>query len=337
MSSAPAADEIWKDAHWLVQALDPNAGLVRLVEMDADAYRSASFLDDRLLQARPNAQLVPWAPIAAASPGGARDDVRWIFHIGHVGSTLVARLLGELDGVLALREPRCVYDLTFFPRDVRDAFVPTLRQLLSRTFSPRETAVVKATSFAAEIAAELIGAGRAMFLYMGARRFIQAMLAGDNSRQSLATLRDQRAQRMRDRVRALDDMATSDAHLAAAAWACEMTALEASAEQLSEEQVHWADFDRMLVDMQAAMLRAADFFGFEATADEVRELVSGPLMTSYSKAPEYRYGRELREELLAQAERDNRPDIDDALVMLDRAAKNAPLLQRALERSTLES
>ena len=46
------------------------------------------------------------------------SDARWIFHIGHVGSTLISRLLGELEGVLSVREPRSLRDLTFFPADV---------------------------------------------------------------------------------------------------------------------------------------------------------------------------------------------------------------------------
>ena len=50
MSSAPTPDEIARDARWLAQELDPAAGMVRLVAMDREAYRAASYLDDRLLQ-----------------------------------------------------------------------------------------------------------------------------------------------------------------------------------------------------------------------------------------------------------------------------------------------
>ena len=45
MSSAPTPQEIARDAHWLVQALDPAAGQARLIAMDANSYRAASFLD----------------------------------------------------------------------------------------------------------------------------------------------------------------------------------------------------------------------------------------------------------------------------------------------------
>ena len=95
MSSAPTAEEIARDATWLAQALDPAAGMVRLIAMDREAYRAASFLDDRMLQQPVDAQVVPWPGVESAMAGEQRTDARWIFHIGHVGSTLVSRLLGE--------------------------------------------------------------------------------------------------------------------------------------------------------------------------------------------------------------------------------------------------
>ena len=103
MSSALTPEEIAADAHWLAQALDPAAGIARLVAMDREAYRAASFLDDRLMQLPVDAQLLPWPDIEAATERDLRQDARWIFHIGHVGSTLVSRLLGEIRGVLAVR------------------------------------------------------------------------------------------------------------------------------------------------------------------------------------------------------------------------------------------
>src|SRR5438477_8653482 len=106
MSSAPSPQEIARDACWLAQALDPAAGMVRLVAMDREAYRAASFLDDRLLQQPVDAQIVPWSDVENAMSGALRQDARWIFHIGHVGSTLVSRLLGEIEGVIAIRAPR---------------------------------------------------------------------------------------------------------------------------------------------------------------------------------------------------------------------------------------
>ncbi|HEV8407226.1 MAG TPA: hypothetical protein VGQ34_04755, partial [Sphingomicrobium sp.] len=151
MSSAPTADEFARDATWLVQALDPSQGAARLVAMDRESYRAASFLDDRMLKDPVDAQIVSWTAIEQSVGDGMRSDARWIFHIGHVGSTLVSRLLGELDDVLAIREPRLLRDLALTPADVRERYVALAPRLMSRTFAKPEAACIKATSFASEI------------------------------------------------------------------------------------------------------------------------------------------------------------------------------------------
>ncbi|HET7281973.1 MAG TPA: hypothetical protein VFI67_06590, partial [Sphingomicrobium sp.] len=155
MSSAPGPDEIARDATWLAQALDPGAGMVRLVAMDRDSYRAASFLDDRLMQTPVDAQVVPWPDVETAVDGDLRTDARWIFHIGHVGSTLVSRLLGELHDVLAIREPRLLRDIALSPTEVRGRYVAAVPKLMSRTFAGQEIACIKATSFANELAPQL--------------------------------------------------------------------------------------------------------------------------------------------------------------------------------------
>ena len=337
MSSAPTADDIARDARWLAQALDAKAGLVRLVEMDREAYRSASFLDDRMLQHPVKAQVLPWPQVAAAVPAGARRDARWIFHIGHVGSTLIARLLGELDGVLAIREPRLLRDLALLPPAERGPFLPVVQTLLSRGFGQDEIALVKATSLVSEIAAALVPqAERALFLFASPERYVQTILAGENSRVELRMMAQYRADRMRGRVSGLEGTGQSDAHLAAAAWACEMTALEASGETMTDRQVLWADFDAMLADLKGWLARLTEFFGFRATVERLGGLASGPLMRRYSKALEHEYSPDLRRELLEEAARENRRDIDDALAMLADAAETSPLLKKALSRSDKE-
>ena len=334
MSSVPTGDEIARDARWLVQALDPAAQMVRLVEMSRESYRAASFLDDRMLQRAVTAHVVPWHSVANAVAIAPRRDARWIFHIGHVGSTLLARLLGEIPRVLSIREPRFLRDLTSVPEGERLATGLAAQALFSRTFDPNEFALVKATSFVSEIAPELVPPGeRALFMYATPRNYVAAILAGENSVKELRMLRSVRTQRSASRVSGLDRQERSDAHLAAAAWACEMTALEAAAEAMTDRKVTWADFDRILGDVQIDLGRFAAFFGFPASERQVDAIVSGPLMQRYSKALEYEYSGELRRELIAEADAHFRRDIDDSLVMLSAGAEKSPLLARALARA----
>ena len=332
MSSAPSASEIASDAGWLVQALDPATGIARLIAMTPDAYRAASFLDDRMLDGAVTTRALPFAEVAAAMPGDARRDARWLFHIGHVGSTLMARLLGELDDVLAVREPRILRDLAAMPGEQRSALVPAIQLLFSRTFAPNEMALVKATSFVSEISPELVPPGeRALFLTVDPRSYIATILAGPNSLIELRTLADSRAGRMAARVHGLTGM--SEAHLAAAAWACEMTALERAAEAMTDRRLLWANFDRLLDDMAAGLSEIAAFFGFDAPPGRLREIAAGPLMGRYSKALEYDYSPSLRARLIEQETRTRGGEIDDALAMLERSAQESPLLARALARS----
>jgi hypothetical protein len=332
MSSGPTPDELWRDATWLAQAIDPRAGLVRFVEMSPDDYRQESFLDDRILQRKQNAHLLNWTDVVKARPPGSRTDARWIFHIGHVGSTLVSRLLGELDGVLAVREPRALRDLAFFPPEVRSEFIPTVRALMARTFKEGEIACLKATSFASETAAELVGPGeRALFMYASPRNYIANILAGENSLKELRQLADFRSSRLIGRGIALPP-ARNDADRAAAAWATEMTTLETAAEAMPDRQVEWADFDAMLADMVRGLRSIAPAFGFAADKQRLEAIAQGPLMQRYSKAPEYAYSPSLRGELLEQEFRLQGRDIDCALAMLHAAAEKSPLLARALTR-----
>ena len=341
MSSAQpsplAPEEIARDATWLAQALDPNAGMVRLVAMDRDSYRAASFLDDRLMQQQVDAQIVPWPEVEAAVEGDLRTDARWIFHIGHVGSTLVSRLLGELDGVLGVREPRLLRDLALSPAEVRHGYMQSVPKLVSRTFGKSEIACVKATSFASEIAAALVPSGeRALFMYARPGNYIASILVGENSVKELHLLAEQRSQRLA--TRGIDfPPARNDAERAAAAWVCEMTALEAAAAAMTDRRVEWADFDSMLENMEAELTRAAAFFGFTAESGRLRDIAGGPLMQRYSKALEYEYSPGLRAELIADASRRHEHEIAGALAMLAAAAEKSELLAQALRRATPES
>jgi hypothetical protein len=336
MSSAPqsalAPEEIARDATWLAQALDPNQGMMRFVAMDRDSYRAASFLDDRLMQTPVNAEIVPWPQVETAMAGDLRCDARWIFHIGHVGSTLVSRLLGEIDGVLAIREPRLLRDLALSPLAVRAGYVAVVPKLMSRTFAANQRACVKATSFASEIAPQLVPAGEcALFLYARPRNYVATILAGENSVKELHALEDYRRKRLARRGISFAPPA-NDAERAAAAWACEMTTLEDAASIMTDRPIAWEDFDAMLADIAAALGRICRLFGVAVEGDRLAAIAAGPIMRLYSKDPIYDYSPELREQLIEQELRLQAPRIDGALAMLSRAAEKSELLARALSR-----
>lgn len=334
MSSVPAlpsASDIAADARWLAQALEANAGTMRMVAMTAEEYRAASFLDDRLFEAERTLVELPEAAVREAIAGG-REDVRWIFHIGHVGSTLIARLLGELPEVLAVREPRLLRDMLAIPPERRAAMAPTVRALYARGFTSGQVGLVKATSFVSEIATELMQPGApALFLTASPRHYIASILAGENSSMELEALAPTRVALMAGRA-GQPPAPRHLADLAAVGWACGVTALEGVARSRPDARIHWCDFDRFLADKPAHLAAIVAALALPAAADEIAALAASPLLKRYSKATEYHYSSALRAELIADATRHLGDEIEAAVAMLGEIARGSPLLARALER-----
>lgn len=346
MTEPSALAAIAETPRWLPFDLEPASDRTVLVGLEEEDYRAASFLDQRAL--RPGAETVQtdWQKVAAALPADARRDAGFIFHIGNVGSTLISRLLGELATVFAVREPlllrtfAAVLDPAVgtgqWQGEAAESRLDALRALLSRTWRPEQKAIVKATSFTSEIAARLVGPGApALFLFAGAQPYLENILAGQNSRQTLEMLSPMRLRRLQRRCPGLSlDLARlSDARKAALGWACEMTSLAENGSAAAGEAVLWLDFDRFLSDPTAHFLAVARHFGVEADDATARAICTGPLMGRYSKALEYEYTPATRREILAEARWQHGPAIRDALGWLNDLAARYPAVAGAIRRS----
>ncbi|HEY0413464.1 MAG TPA: hypothetical protein VGD66_10005 [Allosphingosinicella sp.] len=331
---------------WFPHGYDAASDSVLLVEKSEADYRAASFLDDRSLAPGTPRHVVPWSQVEGAVPREARRDLHYIFHIGHVGSTLISRLLGELPEVLALREPVILRDFAdrlaergateaLWPADTVAARLDALTALLSRTFRAEQRAIAKATSFVSEHAAELVPAGsKALLLHASPERYAANILAGPNSRQEIAATAEARLERLHRRVgeRRWDVAGMSEGERIGMVWASEMGSLVQAAERLGPDAALRLDFDAFLAAPAAGLAGLAGFFGLDAAA--AASLASHPLMGRYSKAPEYEYGPELREALLAQAGREHGAELAEALRWIEAAARDCPHVARALDTAS---
>ena len=329
---------------WLPFEFDPAGDRVALLRMSEEDYRRASFLDQRILSPSSHIRQVPWSALASAMPPDARRDAQYIFHIGNVGSTLISRLLGEMETVFALREPLLLRSFADqlgpagqakWSEEESQGRLDTLTALLSRTFAADQRSLIKATSFTSEIAWRLVPAGsQALFLYANPQHYLENMLAGDNSRQTLAILADSRARRLQSRCEGLDldPSRMSAGRKAAMTWACEMTALEQSEERMPGATVAWVDFDRFLAAPADGLTAIGAHFNLNLDSERARALAGGPLMRRYSKALEYEYSPDLRRQILEDARWRFRSEIEDALAWLQTLATRHPLIAKAVRR-----
>ncbi|WP_260484018.1 hypothetical protein [Sphingomicrobium flavum] len=335
MNETPTASVIARDARWLLQSHEPNRMLARFTEMDAATYRDASFLDDRMFVDGKPFSIASWALAQEAASLVERDDAAYLFHIGHVGSTLIARMLGELDGILSIREPQLLRDVALLGEPHRSERLPTVRRLLSRTFAPGQRALVKATSFASVLADTLPGQGsRAILLYSEPRRYIETILAGPNSPQEIRIMAPHRRQRMEAMGLAIGDPIErrGDALLAAETWACEMMTLEHAAGARADLQPIWLEFDQALKQLPEVLHRLGQALGADADEAQCQAIAAGPLISRYSKASEHAYSPELRAQHLEEVRRYEAAPIAEALSWLEAMAARSALLGSALAR-----
>ncbi len=299
-------------------SLDVEKNTVSLIRLGEGAYRAASFLDARILTPTTMARTIAWPELAAAT-SALPETCDFIFHIGHVGSTLLARLLGAHPAIFALREPlplRTLAQMRIDGRPLDEATLTTLLKLWSRTFRPEQRALVKATSFVSEIAPDILArpyGPRAIFLFVPAEIYLATILGGANSRQEARMLGASRMNRLQKRLGKAVPQPASEGELIAMSWACEMRALKAA----ETDRVLWLNFDDFLSDPQTSLAKCSAHLGVDTSADQLRDILAGPDMRTYSKAQEYSYDAQLRSDVLNQARAEHGAEIRRGMVWLE--------------------
>ncbi len=287
-------------------------------------YRAASFLDQRLLTDRIGREWIAWDDLPDLGPAAATPD--FIFHIGHVGSTLVSRLLAEVGDGLPLREPVLLRTLAQVAERIdrpESVWSPGLYQTrlaqvlgwLGRGFAPGQRAMVKASSVITAIAGDLTGVdGRALFLYAALPRYIETILAGEAS---MAETLAQAPARMARLAALLPDFPFALWQLppvtrVAMSWLCEMATAQRTLQPADPRHL-WVDFEAMLAGPAAVLAAQAGHFAMPVDAARIEAALAGPIMRQYSKAPEHGYSPDLRRELQAQAAIEHGPAIAEAI------------------------
>jgi hypothetical protein len=319
------------------QKLDLVREGVLLVRFDEAAYRAASFLDDRILG--PHTQGA-WLPVGGVADASRRvtngRPVHFIFHTGHVGSTLVSRLLDETGEVLSLREPLPLRTLA----DAHDALglaasllshgqfelaLTLFMRLWSRGYERTRSVVVKATSSAGRLAVPMLtrnAGSRAIYMNVRAEPYLATLLAGANSSIDLRGHGPERIRRLQARI----DAAVAPLHtlsigeLAAMSWLAETWTQRDAVERFAG-QVIALDFEAFLANVADGMSRILGHFELSRDARYLAEAAKSPVLARYSKAPEYGYTPNVRAAILRDSRRDNRDEIRKGLNWLERLAR----------------
>lgn len=327
-------------------AFDPCVDAVSLIRLSHADYTAASFLDDRILNPTKLRDILPWSNVESAVAATQLEErCAYVFHIGHVGSTLISRLIGSHPGAFSLREPailRTFADL--LPTAGGEASINSTNamqirltgflKLLSRTFEPGDRPVVKATSFVSEISDALLSrpsAARTVMLFVAPETYLETIFGGPNSRREAAILLSNRARRLARRagIDARYLSTRSEGEAVALAWACETSALAYAARRAGSRALRM-NFDRFLANPTKLLAQALEHLEIAPIESAIREIVRSPQMRQYSKAPEFAYDTALRSEVLAQARATHAVEIKLGLRWLARMTQELPAVSEAM-------
>jgi hypothetical protein len=318
-------------------SVDANGERIAFIRLKREDYEKASFLDARILIPGTSVDLIPWTEVAAALQSvDVEERCSFIFHIGHVGSTLLARLIGAHPSAFVLREPLLLRSFAqMIPGAVSDARLSDTLKLFSRTFEASQRTVIKATSFVSELSAKLlarISAPKAVMMSVRPESYFATILGGPNSRQETKALAPSRLMRLQRRLgeQPWELASLSEGEILAVSWACEMTALT-DGSRVAGSRVLWLDFDQFLVSPAQSLTAVLRHLEFEAPAQTVASILAGPDMRRYSKAPEHAYDAQLRSDVLNHARAMHGSEIRRGLLWLERAAARFSAVRDALQ------
>jgi hypothetical protein len=258
-----------------------------------------------------------------------------------VGSTLLSRLLGAHPQILSLREPAILRTLAetrgTLSADGFEARIGAFLKLWSRTFAKDQTALVKATSFVSELAADLMArpsAPRAIFMTVSPETYLATILGGPNSRLETKTLAQSRYTRLNHRItrQPVPPATLSEGEIIAMSWACEMSALNAAMAD-ARERILLLDFEKFLAEPQSSLLAAFHHLGVDTSEAEIAAILSGPNMNRYSKEPEHAYDAKLRNDVLNIARAEHAGEIKRGLAWLENAGNGFAEIRGAMNMS----
>jgi hypothetical protein len=329
--TAAAAELCASPAWYPLEVAGDRLSVIHLEEAD---YAAASFLDERLLERGAPLRVIPLAAAAAAG-GGLAARAHYIFHVGHVGSTLISRLIGARPAFFALREPSLLRARGRGPATGAALPLRGLLGLLARTWRPEQRSVIKLTSFVSEIGAEILAQSerpQALLVYARPLAYLRGIFGGPNSRRESQALAPDRLRRLLLRHPALGSAPPPrlEGEWIAMSWLCEMSALSSIAQAFSS-QVHWVDFDSFLDAPAASLASILSALGSPTAPAMVEGLLGGPIMQRYSKAPEHAYDAQLRREVLAGADQDFRTEIHGGMLWLAAAGRADAAIAAILE------
>lgn len=337
------------DASVFVSDVLPQGDAV-VFAMDAESYAASPFLDRRIRRPDPNTTAtLPWEQLLGFGTLCGTQQTRWIFHISHVGSTLLSRALGVHPAVLSLREPVLLrwlahqraalhlaesrVDLPTWERSLAAAL-----GLVGRPLGEQREVVVKATSYCNVMAREIMGlqpAARAVGVYCDLDNFLAGILKGKGGFLDIlemAPVRLRRLHRLLGRE-SWSLAAMSPAEQAAMTWTCELLSLW-DAQRWHPQRFSWLNFDTWTGREAETMATLAEALAIEWSDEQDERLANSGILTSYSKNAERAFTAQDRLAEIAAVKEREAAALQSGIAWFEQCCQQHPVVAEAIASIT---
>jgi len=337
----------------LPQKLDLIGRRVLLLEVDERRYRQTPFLDDRMVDEGTQGFWVDLDSLPAPDPDEPVPDPALIFHIGHCGSTLLSRLLPAACPLLPVREPpplrTLAESLRLLEQPVSRLSRTQWRTLLgrfvtlySRGYRKHEPALIKPTSDCGNLIGPVLearSASRAVLMYQSLETYLAIMMDGSKARMDIEGHAVTRLSDLHDFIGDRDSLRLfqlTAPQRVVVSWLAGVTGFH-RAMQTHAQQLRPLDFDRLLEDPSHVLSEVMSFLGLPVDQSRVTTAIDGPIMQTYAKAPEYRYGPTDRAARLAENRSRSGAEIEQGMKWAMTLVERYPSLEPVIEAFPLGS
>lgn len=297
-------------------------------DMDRDAYQRSIFTDRRISPKNQNPSRIRCADLFARMESVEPQPVRYIFHIAHCGSTLLARALDLRDQNLVCREPFALRQLGAQAANGAggefDQLVRLTRTMLGRRYNASGQVIVKANVPVNFMIPALMAPQAnepAIFLHYGLEDYLLAILRSQMHRGWVQHVSDE----LRPGIEALTGPRSANEgipELAARLWLTQMFQFDAAlatypnAKSLGAEDL----FERPKDVISAAFTH----FNQPQDAAVIDAIVASDLFSRYSKDPRHQFDNAQRVERRAKLKVELAGELDAARAWVSARGEKLP-------------
>jgi len=309
--------------------------MANLVRMDRASYDASSFLDRRIqVPAGAEVYELPFQSLSSIFQNVAESRTRFLFHISHVGSTLISKLIGSNPNFLSLREPVLLRNLSEYKQTIsepesridRQTYLATLKTtlgLLARPLGEASEVVVKATSYANILASDILSLqphSRAVGIYSQYENFAANILKGGAGWLDILQMSPVRMKRLHVMLgrQPWQLWRLRPGQVIAMSWLCEMLTLVSAASR-HPGRFSWVEFDRFNEDPSAGIQDLCSALQLDWTSFDTGRMLDSGLLNVYGKSSDRVYGASDRKNDILENKARHSSSIDDGKKWLVRA------------------